>query len=143
MEQWVLWSVALYIALFFIIKWVSRYLGDYYHNKAVHLVIITKNSQHALEWMIRSYYVWNGTQGKPGQITCIDAGSNDDTLFILKRLKQRYPRLDVICFSEEPDVDEAIYRWLQTRQKNNDKLIVMDLREPDSSEIKESEEGLA
>lgn len=143
MEQWVLWSVVLYIALFLIIKSLLRYFGHYYHNKAVHLVIITKNSQHALEWMIRSYYVWNGSQGKPGQITCIDAGSNDDTLFILKRLKQRYPHLDVIRFSEESDVDEAIYRWLQSQQKNNEKLIVMDLREPDSSEVGESEKGLA
>lgn len=143
MEQWVLWSVALYIALFLIIKSFLRYFGHYYHNKAVHLVIITQNSQHALEWMIRSYYVWNGSQGKPGQITCIDAGSNDDTLFILKRLKQRYPHLDVIRFSKESDVDEAIYSWLQTQQKNNEKLIVMDLREPDSSKVGESEKGSA
>ncbi|MGA8942245.1 MAG: hypothetical protein WB502_05940 [Thermoactinomyces sp.] len=143
MEQWVLWSVALYIALFLIIKSLSRYFGHYYHNKAVHLVIITQNSQHALEWMIRSYYVWNGTQGKPGQITCLDAGSNDDTLFILKRLEQRYPHLHVIRFGEESDVDEAIYRWLQSQQKNNENLIVMDLREPDSSEMEESEKGLA
>ena len=141
MEGWIMWSVFLYITLFFLVKGLSRYFGNYYHNKAVHLVIITKNSQHEVEWMIRSYYVWNGPQGRPGQITCLDVGSKDDTLFILNRLKQRYSSLDVIRLSSVPDEDEAVYRWLQSQEKNSGKLIVMDLRESDSSD--KSEKGLA
>ena len=141
MGEWILWSVFLYIALYFLVKGLSRYLGNYYHNKAVHLVIITKNSQHEVEWMIRSYYAWNGSQGKPGQITCLDAGSKDDTLFILNRLKQRYPTLEVIRLHSGFDEDEAVYRWLQSQEKNRGKLIVMDLREVDSSD--KSEKGSA
>jgi hypothetical protein len=142
MEQWVLWSVALYIGLFFLIKKLSRWVGNYYHNKAVHLVILTHNSQHSIEWMIWSYHFWNGTKGKRGNMTCIDTGSTDDTLLILDRLKQRYPQLQIIRLSPQVNSDDAIQQWLEAHNKDHrEKLIVLDLRESEAD--KETERHLA
>jgi hypothetical protein len=143
MELWVLWSVALYLVMFFLIKKLSYYFGNYYHNKAVHLVIITHNSQHSVEWMIRSYRVWNGSKGKrmKGKITCIDTGSTDDTLFILERLKQRYPYLEIIRLEPFANAEDTIQAWIQEQKKEGGKFIVLDLRESDSSE--DSERNLA
>ncbi|MGA9175271.1 MAG: hypothetical protein WBZ33_15040 [Thermoactinomyces sp.] len=135
MELWVLWSVALYIVMFFLVKKLSHYFGNYYHNKAVHLVMITKNSQHSVEWMIRSYHVSNKSKRKKaGKITCIDVGSTDDTLLILERLKQRYPNLEIIRIHPGEGADERIKEWLQEKRNSTEKWLVLDLRESDSSQ---------
>jgi hypothetical protein len=49
--------------------------------------------------------------------------------------------LEVIRLHSGTDEDEAVYRWLQSQEKNRGKLIVMDLREVDSSD--KSEKGSA
>ncbi|WP_124728445.1 hypothetical protein [Staphylospora marina] len=131
MEMWIVWSALLCIGLFWLIKKLSVWIGESYHNKAVHLVILTRNSQHSIEWMIRSYHFWNGAKGKKGAMTCIDTGSTDDTLLILERLKQRYPELEVIRFGPV-DGEDAIHEWLQNQDQNREKLIVLDLREPEA-----------
>ncbi len=141
MEQWIIWSAALYVVMFFLIKHLSVYFGYYYHNKAYHLVIITRNSQRSIEWMIWSYHFWNGTKGKKGKITCIDTGSTDDTLAILERLTQRYPQLEILKIPPNVNAEEAIQDWLESNRQNKGKLIVLDMREPDQS--RESERHLA
>jgi hypothetical protein len=141
MELWIFWSVALSVALFFLIRFFSRRFGDQYHRKAIHLVILTHNSQQSVEWMIRSYHFWNGNKGRRGKITCIDTGSTDDTLKILERLEQRYTQLEIIRMHPHVESDEMIKEWLEEWQKQKEKLIVLDLREPENR--KESERNLA
>jgi hypothetical protein len=146
MEQWVsLGSAALYVAMFFLvfylIRWLYQYFGNYYQNKAYHLVMITCNSQHSVEWLIWSYHFWKGKKGKKGLITCIDTGSIDDTLAILQRLQTRYEQLQIISLSPNSDTEAAIQEWLQSQKQNKEKLVVMDLREVDASN--ESERFLA
>lgn len=130
--EWVLWSAVLYVAMYFLLKRLSIYFGNYYHNKAYHLVMITCNSQHSIEWMIWSYHFWNETKGKKGTITCIDTGSTDDTLSILQRLQQRYPHLQVVKLNPNTNTEEQIQEWLKSHKHNNEKLIVLDLREVDT-----------
>jgi len=130
MELWVLWSAVLYVAMFFLIKQLSKYYGNYYHNKAVHLIILTGNSQDSIEWMIWSYHFWN--KGKKGQITCLDTGSTDDTLAILERLKLRYPSLEVIRLNPHTDAEAAVQEWLEGQNESKEKWIVLDLRDLDS-----------
>lgn len=132
MEMWVLWSVALYVAMVLILKALSNFFGVYYHNKAYHLVMITLNSQHQIEWMIWSYYMSNENKGKKGTITCIDMGSNDDTLQILHRLQVRYPRLQVVKLSPAEGTGDPLQQWLTSQEGNKEKLLVLDLREPDA-----------
>lgn len=144
MEQWIIWGIALYVAMFFLIKFLSKYLGNYYHNKAYHLVMITHNSQQSIEWMIRSYHFWNVTKGKHRKdslVTCMDLGSIDDTLVILQRLQQRYPQLQIIKMDSYGNGDEAIHQWLLSQKQSKEKLIVLDLRMSDKE--KESERFLA
>ncbi|MBA4495369.1 hypothetical protein ACFO25_01145 [Paenactinomyces guangxiensis] len=141
MEQWILWSAALYVVMFFLLKGLSAYFGKYYHNKAYHLVMITCNSQHSIEWMIWSYHFWNETKGNKGNITCIDTGSTDDTLAILHRLWHRYPRLQIVRLAPYVNTEEAIHEWLKSQKQNKEKLIVLDLREPEKAQ--DSERHLA
>jgi hypothetical protein len=139
--EWILWSAALYVVMFFLIKHLSVYFGKYYHNKAYHLVIITRNSQRSIEWMIWSYHFWNGTKGKKGKITCIDTGSTDDTLAIMERLTHRYPQLEIAKIPPNVNAEEAIQEWLESHKQIKGKLIVLDMREPDQG--RESERHLA
>lgn len=132
MEKWILWSVALYFAGYFLLKGLSNFFGKYYHNKAVHLVMITCNSQHTIEWMIWSYHFWNGNKGKKGHITCLDAGSTDDTLSIVQRLQFRYPRLQVVAIEQSEQMEQEIQQWLQLQKPNKEKFLVLDLREPEA-----------
>jgi hypothetical protein len=148
MEQWVLWLMAipafvvLYYVMVFLLKRLSLFFGNYYHNKAVHLVILTYNSQRHVEWTVWSYQFWNGTKGRKGYITCIDTGSIDDTLAILQRLQQRYPHLKVKQVSSNiPQSEEAIKTWLESQNQHKEKLVVLDLRE--WSPAKEPEKHLA
>ncbi|MBD1372189.1 hypothetical protein IC620_07410 [Hazenella sp. IB182357] len=138
MEYWVLWGIALYLVMFFLFKTLSRYFGKYYHNKAVHLVVLVENSGHAIEWTIRSYHFWNHARGRKGTITCIDTGSVDDTLDILKRLQQRYDNLEIIQFHNHVNADDAIQGWL-TAQELKEKWIVLDLRKGESKKRKEKD----
>ena len=132
MEMWILWSVLLYIAMILILKALSNFFGVYYHNKAYHLVMITQNSQHQIEWMIWSYHMSNESKRKKGTITCIDMGSTDDTLQILKRLQVRYPRLQVVNIDPQETTGDPIQQWLISQEGNKEKLLVLDLREPDA-----------
>ncbi|MFC7440014.1 hypothetical protein [Laceyella putida] len=133
MEQWVLWSAALCFAVVFLVKTIPHFYGNAYHNKAVHLVIITENSQQAVEWMIRSYHGWKGAKGKPGKVTCIDTGSTDDTKAILERLKHRFPHLEVLHIDTEQHTDDAIANWLKGQEQGKEKLVVLDLREMETT----------
>jgi hypothetical protein len=143
MEHWVLWSAALCFAVIFLVKTIPNFYGNTYHNKAVHLVLITENSQQAVEWMIRSYHGWKDAKGTPGKITCIDTGSTDDTKAILERLIHRFPHLEVLHIDEEHQTDEAISKWLQAQEQGKEKLVVLDLRKMEANGDNESERNLA
>lgn len=143
MEQWVLWSAALCFAVILLVRKIPSFYGNAYHHKAVHLVIITKNSQQAVEWMIRSYHGWKGAKGKPGKITCIDTGSTDDTKAILDRLEQRFPQLEVVHIDTDQHTDEAIANWLRGQEQGKEKLVVLDLRDSEKADEEESERYLA
>jgi hypothetical protein len=131
-ELWILWSIALYFAMVLTLKGLSKIFGKYYYNKAYHLVMITLNNQHRIEWMIWSYHMSNEQKRKKGTITCIDVGSVDDTLSILQRLQLKYPRLQVVELSREGSTEQAIQEWLASQTENKEKLLVLDLREPDA-----------
>lgn len=136
MEQWVILGVVLFsiaiIAIFFLYKRIAAVFTHFYHNKALHLVIVTKNSQHAIEWRIWSYFFWNRIIGKKkGVVTCIDTGSTDDTLKILRRLKTRYTRMDVVKLHPTVSLEEAIQKALAEHNHTPDKMIVLDLQDSD------------
>lgn len=145
--MWSLWDIALYVgillALYLLWRSLSTYSSYAYYNKAYHLVILTYNSQQHIEWTVISYRAWNEgkeKKGAKGHITCIDTGSTDDTLAILERLQQRTSHLQIIRISAL-HADEAIKEWLESQKQNKEKLIVLDMRNPDT--MQESSKSLA
>lgn len=136
MGLWILWGVILYIGLYLLIKQISKFYGDVYHNKAVHLIILTYNSEYVIEYMIWSYHFWN--KGKKGRITCLDTGSTDDTLAILERLKLRYPSLEVVHLHPMVDAEEAVQEWLERQGENKEECLVLDLRESEFYQSKKN-----
>jgi hypothetical protein len=129
------WYIAigavLIVAVVFLYKWLLTFSKGLYHHKASHLVIITNNSQHSIEWLIRSYHLANHLRKRgleKGKITCLDMGSSDDTILIIERLKQKYDHLDV--FSRKMSSEEELTRWLKEEQQK-EKVVVLDLRDMD------------
>jgi hypothetical protein len=138
MEQWVLFlgfvigGILLLYIVHLLLKYLGKRFGKAYRNKADHLVIITGNNQQSIERVIWSYYFWNRFRGKPGQITCLDMGSLDDTLVILQKLKRKYLGLRIVKI--DATAEDAISDWIQSQQKGKGKILVIDLRDMDKSE---------
>lgn len=133
MEQWILLGIVLlFVALFtvfFLYKRIALIFAGFYHHKAAHLIFVTKNSQREIEWRIWSYFFWNRIIGKKGVVTCIDTGSADDTLKILRRLEARYSRLTVIKLHPTITIEEAIQQALKKQNHTIENMIVLDLQE--------------
>lgn len=122
MEQWLLWGLTLYGAIWFLLFQGIRTFSFRFPKDCTHLVLFTKNSQSSIEWVVRSFYLWNWCLGREGWITCIDEGSMDDTKVILYRLQPKYPRLKLLS-KYDPLVEEI------TREaKKDDKTIIIDLK---------------
>ena len=56
-----------------------------------HLVLITHNQQHRVEWVLRSLILLCWLKGKAIRLTVFDCGSTDDTAAIVRRLAVRLP----------------------------------------------------
>lgn len=140
-EMWIgiIIFVIVVVGVFFLLyKRIGAIFAGFYHNKASHLIILTQNSQHAIEWRIWSYFFWNRMIGKKkGVLTCIDTGSTDDTLKILRRLSTRYDRLNIVKLHPTITLDEAIQQAL-AEHGQSEKMIVLDLQEPEERQEKNS-----
>lgn len=77
---------------------------------SAHYLILLHNSQHRIEWVLRTLYIASKTEGKDFSLTCVDYGSTDHTLDIVRRMTGNE--------TIGSDVD---------RQKN-ERLVVIDLR---------------
>ncbi|SHE96107.1 hypothetical protein SAMN05444392_105139 [Seinonella peptonophila] len=142
MEHWLLLTLAVLVGVaipfVFPYRMIAALFGGFYHNKAKHLILLTRNSQRAVEWRIWSYFFWNRLMGKKGHVTSIDTGSTDDTLKILYRLKKRYDRLEVIKLHPTITVEEAIESCVGKHQGDKEKMVVLDLQEVDQETKKHS-----
>ena len=56
-----------------------------------HLVLVTHNQQHRVEWVLRSFMLLSWLKGKAVRLTVFDCGSTDDTAAIVRRLAVRLP----------------------------------------------------
>jgi hypothetical protein len=132
-DTWVLFLEFLVVAavvvvlVFVFIKLFGNKFGKAYRNKADHLIIVTGNNQLSIENHIRSYYFWNRFRGKPGRVTCLDMGSLDDTLIILKKLENKYPGLRVVRI--DASAEDAISEWISKQRRPKEKILVIDMRE--------------
>lgn len=122
MEQWLLWGLTLYGAIWFLLFQGIRTFSLRFPKYCTHLILFTKNSQGSIEWVIRSFFLWNWCHGRECWITCIDEESIDDTKIILHRLQPRYPRLKLLT-KYDPLVEEI------TREAKKDtKTMIINLK---------------
>ncbi len=72
------------------VLWVHWNYRRLHHNGTVteHYVLITKNNQLQIEWMIRSLLLAYWIKGKSLKISVLDQNSRDETLMIVGRLSQ-------------------------------------------------------
>lgn len=124
MEQWVLWGLALYGAIWFLLTHIIRRFSLEFPENCVHLVLLTKNSQGSIEWVIRSFFLLNWCRGRESLVTCIDEESADDTKVIIQQLQQIYPRLKLV--SAYDPVAEILAG--ETVKQEGVQVIVMDLK---------------
>lgn len=126
MMPWVLLAgVIAYFVIWMLLKRSTWLYGDYYHNKASHLVVIADGTTQQLEWWIRSYYSNNRISGRPGKISCLLVGSTPETDQLLEKLSRRYVELEFIHI---PQDDGVVEQWLKANQQTHKRFIVMDLR---------------
>jgi|HigsolmetaAR203D_1030402.scaffolds.fasta_scaffold00180_33 hypothetical protein len=87
---------------------------------ARHFVLIARNEQHRIEWVIRSLLLRSWLKGNPIRLTMIDCGSSDHTRTIMRRLAEKTP-FDWFSFGQDRDLD----RWMASCRKPDD--VVIDL----------------
>ena len=85
--EWVLWGLVLYGSLWFLLKGYRCSMLLRYEPAASHLVVVTRNNQSSIEWVIRSFFFWSWLSGRTCQVSCLDTGSSDDTLVILEAIE--------------------------------------------------------
>ncbi|WNR44685.1 hypothetical protein [Paenibacillus roseipurpureus] len=59
-------------------------------KKPTTIVLVTKNNQSQIEWVIRSLFFFSKVKGSQVTATVFDEGSSDDTQEIVERLSQTY-----------------------------------------------------
>ena len=121
--EWVLWGLALYGSLWLLLAAIARSMLLRFESAGTHLILVTRNSQGCVEWVIRSFFFWSWLSGRSCQIICLDTGSSDDTLAILQRLKHRYPWIRIRSVMEHQLADR-----MAEEGADGDRVVVMDLR---------------
>ncbi|HEX7056203.1 MAG TPA: hypothetical protein VF260_03260 [Bacilli bacterium] len=95
-------------------------------EKARHYVLVTKNNQSQIEWIIRSLLFYSWLRGVWIKITILDQCSSDDTMRIVNRLAAcRYmpvkivesgSSIDACLHSSEYSAEEVILVELNKRE---------------------------
>ena len=89
-------------------------------KKPATILLVTKNNQNQIEWVIRSLFFFSRIKGNQVKATIIDEGSSDDTREIIERLSQKYTL--ELRFQAEYD---AIDRFLS--QHDEDPVVLVHL----------------
>ncbi|MEB3102335.1 hypothetical protein [Ferviditalea candida] len=85
MEQSVFWIFGVF-AVGMLWVHVSHYHFKRGNRQGKHYVLITRDNQLTVEWVIRSLFLYYGLKGEPFRITVLDEQSQDDTRSIIARL---------------------------------------------------------
>jgi len=85
----------------------GRGLGSGSGPAVRHFVLIARNEQHRIEWVIRSLLIRSWLKGRPIRLTMIDCGSSDQTGIIVRRLAEQTP-FDWLSVGHRRELD----RWL-------------------------------
>ncbi|KRE97969.1 hypothetical protein ASG89_29135 [Paenibacillus sp. Soil766] len=94
-------------------------------KKPATVLLVTKNNQNQIEWVIRSLFFFSRVRGNQVKATIIDEGSSDDTREIIERLSQTYAlelRLQsdydaVDRFLSQHDEDPVVLVHLSNREE--------------------------
>lgn len=119
MVSGLLWIAGCYgLALLFVHLWHRRFSGN--RTSEPHFVLVTKNNQQHIEWVVRSL-VWAARlRGKSIRISVLDDGSSDETAAIVARLSRRFEGLRWAAYDgAEAAVSEAAKSrkyWFDLRQ---------------------------
>ncbi|OAS14536.1 hypothetical protein [Paenibacillus oryzisoli] len=94
-------------------------------KKPATVLLVTKNNQNQIEWVIRSLFFFSRVRGNQVKATIIDEGSSDDTREIIERLSHTYAlelRLQsdydaVDRFLSQHDEDPVVLVHLSNREE--------------------------
>lgn len=125
MEWWWLWGSLLIVGIGGLFTLFYRIFCFPYRSRSGRLILLTRNNQGTIEWIVRSFIFWRRISGKPKDLICLDAGSLDDTGPILLRLEQHYPGLKVCIYPDEVP-DQALEQHTARFNQDTD---VWDLRD--------------
>lgn len=130
MEWWLLWGTFLIVGIGGLVTLFYRIFHFPLRIRSGRLVLVTRNNQGTIEWIVRSFFFWRRISGKPDDdLICLDAGSLDDTGPILLRLEQRYPGMKV-CLYPDDVPEQELKQHTDRRKQDTD---VWDLRNDERS----------
>ncbi|SFS33557.1 hypothetical protein [Marininema halotolerans] len=95
----ILWTVVVYGVLRCLLVLFSGIFSYKLCPGTHRLVLMTENSQGAIEGVIRAYFLRQQALGCRAEVVCVDTGSSDDTQSILMRLQHYYPSLEIRILS--------------------------------------------
>ncbi|TCS83339.1 glycosyltransferase family A protein [Tepidibacillus fermentans] len=131
----VLWTICLYGIILLGFKLFYSYfcmkLAKKTGSNNSHYLILAKDNQSIIEWVIRSLWFWQCIDGKPIKMTIIDFGSSDDTFAIIQRLHHQSFQVKLILEQEMAEKEEIIGRKIEEICRNGEQVEIIDLMDYD------------
>ncbi|MFV9510499.1 hypothetical protein [Tepidibacillus sp. LV47] len=131
----VLWIICLYgivlLGFRFLYSHFCMKLAKEIEKENLHYLILAKDNQSIIEWVIRSLWFNECTDGKPIKITIMDFGSSDDTLEIIHRLTYKSFQVRVIQVKEMTEMEMNIGRIVEEIRGNGEQVQIIDLMDYD------------
>ncbi|WP_339060546.1 hypothetical protein [Tepidibacillus marianensis] len=126
-----LWTICLYGFILFGFKWIYSHVcfkvAKEIEKENLHYLILAKDNQSIIEWVIRSLWFSQCLSSYPIKITILDLESVDDTREIIQRLNYKHLLVEVIEVKDLTKVDEIVGRMVEEVRKRGEKVKIVDL----------------
>jgi len=132
-----LWTICLYGVILLGFKWVYSHVcfkvAKEIERENIHYLILAKDNQSIIEWVIRSLWFSQCLSNFPIKITILDLGSVDDTKEIIQRFNYKHLLIEVVEITDLSQIDEIAGRMIEEIGQKGEQVKIVDLLNYDKS----------
>ena len=127
----IFWTVCLYAVILFGFKLVYSHfcfkVAEEVKREKIHYLILAKDNQSIIEWVIRSLWFSHCLSGAPIKLTIIDLDSADDTRDIIQRLNYSHLIVDVIDLEDMAKLEQVVGRMVEEIGQKGEQVKIVNL----------------
>jgi len=125
MLLWIVGCYGLAVAVVHLVHRLQNKLRGDKQAPWMHVVIVSRNDERHMEWIIRAYCWFAWLKGKRLQFTVVDNGSTDDTSAIISRLIHHNEiSCDIVNVHSYKEQEEAVYRLEMLKQPTETQIVL-------------------